>query len=73
MAYGDNFGLITIDWAGPDPRIWLQIRDEDGDVFLAQHSTSARSAGDRRGGEMRLRSSAVTDPDGHVLVFGQCR
>ena len=32
MPYGDNFGFITIDWAGDDPRVALQIRDEDGDA-----------------------------------------
>ena len=36
MNYGDNFGLITIDWDRPDPRISLQIRDVDGDVILQQ-------------------------------------
>ncbi|HYH67454.1 MAG TPA: alkaline phosphatase D family protein, partial [Urbifossiella sp.] len=36
MNWGDNFGLITIDWDRPDPRITLQIRDSDGEVFLAQ-------------------------------------
>jgi hypothetical protein len=36
MNWGDNFGLITIDWDLPDPRITLEIRDVDGDVFLAQ-------------------------------------
>lgn len=32
MPYGDNFGLITIDW-GDDPRVTVQIRDEDGDAL----------------------------------------
>jgi alkaline phosphatase D len=36
MNWGDNFGLITIDWDRPDPVISLQIRNVDGDVFLAQ-------------------------------------
>jgi hypothetical protein len=31
MPYGDNFGFITIDWSD-DPRIGVQIRDEDGDA-----------------------------------------
>jgi alkaline phosphatase D len=31
MPYGDNFGFITIDWSD-DPRIAVQIRDEDGDA-----------------------------------------
>ncbi len=32
MPYGDNFGFITIDWTGDDPRVGVQIRDEDGDA-----------------------------------------
>lgn len=32
MPYGDNFGFISIDWAGDDPRVSVQIRDEDGDA-----------------------------------------
>jgi hypothetical protein len=36
MNWGDNFGLVTIDWERPDPEIALQIRDQKGDVFLGQ-------------------------------------
>jgi alkaline phosphatase D len=32
MPYGDNFGMVLIDWSGGDPRLTLQVRDEDGDV-----------------------------------------
>jgi alkaline phosphatase D len=32
MPYGDNFGFITIDWSGDDPRVHVQVRDEDGDA-----------------------------------------
>ncbi len=32
MPFGDNFGFITIDWTGDDPRVGVQIRDEDGDA-----------------------------------------
>jgi alkaline phosphatase D len=32
MPFGDNFGFITIDWSGDDPRVAVQIRDEDGDA-----------------------------------------
>lgn len=32
MPYGDHFGFITIDWSTDDPRIGVQIRDEDGDA-----------------------------------------
>ena len=39
MNWGDNFGLITIDWDQPDPRISLQIRDVDGDITIQQRST----------------------------------
>jgi alkaline phosphatase D len=34
MNWGDNFGLITIDWSRVDPRISLQIRDEEGDINI---------------------------------------
>jgi alkaline phosphatase D len=34
MNWGQNFGVITIDWNRADPRISLQIRDEDGDINI---------------------------------------
>jgi alkaline phosphatase D len=34
MNWGDNFGLITIDWAAKDPRLSLQIRDVEGDITI---------------------------------------
>lgn len=36
MPYGDNFGMILIDWEKPDPQITLQIRDVEGDVTIGQ-------------------------------------
>jgi alkaline phosphatase D len=36
MNFGNNFGLVTIDWSQADPRLSLQIRDEEGDVILQQ-------------------------------------
>ncbi len=37
MFWGNNFGLIEIDWdAEPSPRIRLQLRDEEGDVMFQQ-------------------------------------
>lgn len=32
MPFGDNFGFVTIDWSGDDPRVAVQVRDEDGDA-----------------------------------------
>ena len=32
MPFGDNFGMILIDWSGDNPRLTLQVRDEDGDT-----------------------------------------
>ncbi len=32
MPYGNNFGMIVIDWAKADPMISLQLRHEDGEV-----------------------------------------
>ena len=51
MNWGDNFGLITIDWSQPDPRIGLQIRDVDGDITIQQKirlSNLRRKAAARR-------------------------
>lgn len=36
MNWGNNFGLITIDWAQDDPQIRLQIRDGAGEVTLQE-------------------------------------
>lgn len=36
MNFGNNSGLITIDWDRTDPLISLQIRDEEGDIVLQQ-------------------------------------
>jgi alkaline phosphatase D len=34
MNWGDNFGLITVDWNRADPHISLQIRDVAGDIAI---------------------------------------
>jgi len=45
--YGDNFGVIEIDWSLPDPTIDMQLRDNDGRVVgsvrrkLSDFSTTA--------------------------------
>src|SRR5205085_4601022 len=56
MPYGDNFGLVLIDWGGDDPRLTLQVRDEDGDVawgvkvrLRARRGTGAAGAGRAEG------------------------
>lgn len=36
MNWGNNFGLITVDWAKEDPVIRLQIRDEEGEVTIQE-------------------------------------
>jgi len=36
MTYGNNFGLVTVDWERPDPLVSLQIRDEVGDITIQQ-------------------------------------
>ena len=37
VPYGDNFGMITIDWKSEtSPRIALELRDEDGELFVRQ-------------------------------------
>jgi alkaline phosphatase D len=34
MNWGQNFGVITIDWDRADPGISLQIRDKEGDINI---------------------------------------
>ncbi len=34
MNWGDNFGLLTIDWRSADPVIAMQIRDLDGEINI---------------------------------------
>jgi alkaline phosphatase D len=36
MNFGDNFGMLTIDWERPDPVIGMQIRDTEGDICIQQ-------------------------------------
>lgn len=36
MSYGDNFGVIQVDWTLEDPKVSLQIRDVDGDIIIQQ-------------------------------------
>lgn len=47
MNWGDNFGVIAIDWDRRDPRISLQVRDVTGDLRIQQKvdlSTLRRSS-----------------------------
>lgn len=36
MNFGNNFGLLTLDWSKKDPLLGLQIRDEEGDITIQQ-------------------------------------
>lgn len=36
MTYGNNFGLVAIDWDSADPMLSLQIRDEKGDIRIQE-------------------------------------
>jgi alkaline phosphatase D len=36
MNWGNNFGVVSIDWERPDPLLRLQIRDEAGEVTIQQ-------------------------------------
>jgi alkaline phosphatase D len=36
MSHGDNFGMMTIDWAGEFTKLSLQIRDIDGEITLKE-------------------------------------
>ena len=58
MPYGNNFGMVLIDWSAADPLLTLQIRDEQGDVVIGQKfplgllkSDAAATAGGPKGVE----------------------
>ncbi len=34
MPYGDNYGLVTVNWAGEDTTVSLQLRDDAGEVVV---------------------------------------
>jgi alkaline phosphatase D len=34
MQWGNNFGMIVLDWDRAEPRIRFQIRDEEGDIAI---------------------------------------
>jgi alkaline phosphatase D len=34
MNWGDNFGMVKIDWEKPDPVISLQVVDDEGDINI---------------------------------------
>ncbi len=36
MAYGDNFGVVTVDWSAADPVVGLQLRDVSGEITVRQ-------------------------------------
>lgn len=63
MPYGDNFGLISIDWTEDDPRLTVQLRDEDGDVtagFKIRLSRLKGSGAPQAGEPTRLPEGVLT-------------
>lgn len=34
VPYGDNFGMVTVDWSAADPPVSLQLRDVGGEVVV---------------------------------------
>jgi alkaline phosphatase D len=48
MPYGDNFGLITINWESTDPEVSLQLRDVNGDVVIRHAVPIAKLQGQEK-------------------------
>lgn len=42
MPWGNNFGVVQIDWAAKEPTVSLQLRDEDGQIAAAAKVPLAR-------------------------------
>lgn len=36
IAFGNNFGLIRVDWGQSDPIVRLQLRDDEGEILFQQ-------------------------------------
>ncbi|MCS6866462.1 MAG: alkaline phosphatase D family protein [Gemmataceae bacterium] len=74
MPYGDNFGFITIDWNDDNPRLVLQIRDEDGEtacgvkVRLSTLKNSARGVEPPRPEGVLTPDQAAQKPGETVTV-----
>jgi alkaline phosphatase D len=70
MPYGDNFGLITIDWTPTDPVVSLQLRDLDGEIVLKQ--TFPLGLLRSRQSEDVKRPAGVIGPEEAGKKIGEC-
>jgi alkaline phosphatase D len=62
LPYGDHFGMVQIDWSGDDPRVTLQLRDEDGDVMCAAKVRLSTLRAAAVAGESPKRPEGVLSP-----------
>lgn len=69
MNFGNNSGLLVIDWEKEDPGISLQIRDEAGDIVLQQKlPLSLLQPGTIAATVAAGKSQAPKLPDGSLLT-----
>jgi alkaline phosphatase D len=65
VPYGDNFGIITIDWASEtSPRVSLQLRDEDGEIVVKQN---IRLGMLKPNPDAKVAAGRTTEPDPPAL------
>lgn len=62
MPYGDNFGMVLIDWSGDNPRLALQLRDEEGDITagVKVRLSTLRPSGATAGPRPKLPDGVLT-------------
>jgi alkaline phosphatase D len=65
MPWGNNFGVVTIDWAANDPLVSLQLRHEDGEIACQVRVplSKLQAKGDQKAGGAK---PAVKLPDGVI-------
>lgn len=61
MPYGDNFGVVTVDWSATDPEVGLQLQDDTGEITVRQ--TFRLSLLRPRGGPAVRLPEGVVGPD----------
>lgn len=63
MPYGNNFGMVLIDWSGSDPKLTLQLRDEDGDVAASVKLRLSLLKSSRAAAAMKLPEGVLSPAD----------
>jgi alkaline phosphatase D len=59
VPYGDNYGLVTVNWAGSNTTVSLQLRDEAGEIVV-RHTVKLSVLRDEKPAEAKLPPGVLT-------------